>query len=206
MSRRYRFLPFRFERLGNQVLLVNDVGEYHFLDGRTFELLVQRQIEPCCREYLDLKSKSIIWDSQLPGVVDLLATKYRTKKQFLYNFTSLHMFVVTRRCNQKCLYCHASSIESQGEGFFDMDPLTAGKCVDLALKSTAIGGESLYYSAHWEEFGSRPVALPGSSTSKSRGGMCGSPTTRWSFSAFPITSWRLARTSVAPGLCIGDNY
>jgi hypothetical protein len=32
----------------------------------------------------------------------LLATKYRTKKAFLDGFTSLHIFVVSLRCEHSC--------------------------------------------------------------------------------------------------------
>ncbi len=135
MSQTYRFLPFRFERLADQVLLANDIGEYLFVNEPTFEALVRKQLDPTCQEYKDLKAKSLIWDGQLHHVIDLLATKFRTKKQFLYNFTSLHMFVLTRRCNQKCLYCHASSVGSDSAAFFDMDRATAKKCVDLAFMS-----------------------------------------------------------------------
>jgi uncharacterized protein len=135
MRQVYRFLPFRFTHIDDKMLLVNDVGEYLFLNEPTFDSLVRRQHDLDYQEYLNLKSRNMIYDGQLSHVAELLATKYRTKKQFLNNFTTLHMFVVTRRCNQKCLYCHASSVDSSEGSTFDMDSVTARKCVALALKS-----------------------------------------------------------------------
>ncbi|MDO8240998.1 MAG: His-Xaa-Ser system radical SAM maturase HxsB [Candidatus Moranbacteria bacterium] len=137
MSQSYRFLPFRFERVADRVLLVNDVGDFHFLPESSFDALIGRKISPESSEYLDLKSKNMIWDSHLSNVIDLLATKYRTKKQFLYDFTSLHMFVLTRRCNQRCAYCHASSVCVEDKDVLDMDVATARKCVELVFMSPA---------------------------------------------------------------------
>ncbi|MHC1743947.1 MAG: His-Xaa-Ser system radical SAM maturase HxsB [Syntrophobacteraceae bacterium] len=135
MKERYRFLPFRFERFADRTLLVNDVGEYIFLDEVVFADFVGRKLETDSSAYRSLKSRNLAWDNHLARVIDLLATKYRTKKQFLYDFSTLHMFVLTRRCNQRCAYCHASSVDSQSGSVFDMDRTTARKCVDMALAS-----------------------------------------------------------------------
>ena len=40
-------------------------------------------------------------DTAVTPVIDLLATKYRTKREFLKGFTGLHPVVVTLRCNQR---------------------------------------------------------------------------------------------------------
>lgn len=115
--------------------MVNEVGEYHFLPREAFSLFTTHKLPTDTSEFLDLKSKGFVYNGYLVQTVDWLATKYRTKKQFLYDFTALHMFVVTRRCNQKCTYCHASSLDEDAGPKHDMDFTTAKKCVEIALKT-----------------------------------------------------------------------
>lgn len=132
---RYGFLPFRFLRRGEETLLVNDVGEYCFLKSQAFDLFVKHELDTRSKEFRDLKARDFAYDGYLAQTIDLLATKYRTKKRFLYDFTSLHMFVVTRKCNQKCSYCHASSVQEEAGDVHDMDYATARKAVEIAFKS-----------------------------------------------------------------------
>ncbi len=89
--------------------MVNEVGEYLFLDRLDFDKLINYRLDLSSPLFLDLKGTHIITDTAIAPVINLLATKYRTKKEFLNSFTSLHMVVVTLRCNQSCRYCHASS-------------------------------------------------------------------------------------------------
>ncbi|MDO8282676.1 MAG: His-Xaa-Ser system radical SAM maturase HxsB [Thermodesulfovibrionia bacterium] len=131
----YKFLPFRFTRINDSVLLANDVGDYYFLKEKTFKQFVKKQIDINSQDYFDLQSKFMAYHEYLPETIDLLATRYRTKKRFLYDFTSLHMFVVTHRCNNKCSYCHASSDDESLSKEYDMNLETAKKCVNLAFQS-----------------------------------------------------------------------
>jgi uncharacterized protein len=132
----YSLLPFQFERrLNGQILLVNDVGEYHFLSDLDFQSFIDRSLPAQGDQFNNLKSKHFLYNGNLAKIIDLLAVKYRTKKRFLYEFTSLHMFVLSRRCNQHCSYCHASSINEASPKSFDMDSATARKAVDIAFGS-----------------------------------------------------------------------
>jgi His-Xaa-Ser system radical SAM maturase HxsB len=63
-------------------------------------------------------------------IVKRLAQKY----SFLSQGTSLHIMVVTLRCNQKCVYCHASSRPMSAKGM-DMSMETATKAVDFIFQS-----------------------------------------------------------------------
>lgn len=135
MSTAYHFLPFRFKRDGQNVLLVNDIGEFQFLEGTQFQDFVQKRLDTTSDIFLDLQSKHMAVIDQLSQTIDFLATAYRTKKRYLYDFTSLHMFVVTQRCNQQCTYCHASSVGDNDSAHYDMSAATGKKCVDVALQS-----------------------------------------------------------------------
>lgn len=135
MSTAYHFLPFRFNRNGQNVLLVNDIGEFQFLEENQFLSFIQKRMDTVSDVFLNLQSKHIAVIDQIAQTIDFLATAFRTKKRYLYDFTSLHMFVVTHRCNQQCTYCHASSVGDSDRSLHDMSIETGKKCVDIALKS-----------------------------------------------------------------------
>ncbi len=120
----------------NQRLLVNEVGEYLFLSDEDFSLFTNYSLSPNLRIYRDLKGKHFLSDSTstIPSQINLLATKYRTKKSYLRHFTSLHMVVVTLRCNQICNYCHASSKDVSVQNH-DMDVETARSVVEMIFES-----------------------------------------------------------------------
>ena len=85
-------------------------------------------------EYLNMESKHIVAGSNNSDVLNMLSIKYRTKKSFLYEFTSLHMVVPTLCCNSKCIYCQVSS-KDEHEGSYYMDKPTANKVVETIFKS-----------------------------------------------------------------------
>jgi len=130
----YRHLPFQFHRLNkNCVLITNLVGEYLFLSEEDFNKLILFGLENKSDLYFRLMAKHFIAEELSDSIIELLSIKYRTKKNFLTNFTALHMFVVTLRCNHQCVYCHASSKDLDDK--CDMNKETAKKAVDIALES-----------------------------------------------------------------------
>src|SRR5215471_1753225 len=84
----YSFLPFRFMRFdASRYVLVNEVGEFRFVDERTFRSFATKSLGADDPVYLDLKAKHFLSDETSSPLVDILATKYRTKKSFLRGFT-----------------------------------------------------------------------------------------------------------------------
>ncbi|MEW6214142.1 MAG: radical SAM protein, partial [Nitrospirota bacterium] len=120
----------------HKILLVNEAGEFLFLKTEEFEQLISFNLDLQGDIYKDLKAKHFLVDSEasLAPVIDLMATKYRTKKSFLKNFTSLHMVVVTLRCNHRCDYCHASS-KDMDDRQWDMNTETSRKVVEMIFQS-----------------------------------------------------------------------
>jgi uncharacterized protein len=135
MTSQYRFLPFFFERLDGHVLLTNDSGKFYFLDQKNFQRFINKELATNTELYFDLISNHFIYENNAIEIIKFLSTTVRTKKKHLYDFTSLHMLIVTQRCNQKCLYCHAASESQDAADIYDMDMATACKCVDIALLS-----------------------------------------------------------------------
>lgn len=130
----YQILPHRFERLENEIFISNEVGEHLYLPGEEFKLFVDHELQSESDSYKNLKSKQIISDNNLDDVLEMLATKYRTKKHFLTQFTSLHMIVVSLRCNSNCSYCQVSKKDIE-DLKFNMDKETAKKVVDKIFES-----------------------------------------------------------------------
>ncbi len=134
-SESYVILPFRFERIdGETVFLTNEVGECVFLSTNAFREFTHYSMNNTTEEFSDLKSKHMVADGHIGPVTEMLATKYRTKKRFLNEFTSLHMIVPTLRCNSRCIYCQASSKPPE-EKEYDMDKQTARKIVETIFVS-----------------------------------------------------------------------
>ena len=136
-SESYVILPFRFERIDNEtVFLTNEVGECVFLSTDAFREFTRYSMNKTTEEFSDLKSKHMVADGDIGPVTEMLATKYRTKKRFLNQFTSLHMVVPTLRCNSRCVYCQVLSKPSEEKGY-DMDKQTARKIVEMIFMSAS---------------------------------------------------------------------
>src|SRR5580704_15553211 len=80
----YRLLPFRFLRLDDDMeLLVNEAGEFLIAPIGTAQCLVKRQLTPGSDLYSTLKAKQFLADNGSSPLLDVLATKYRTKYSFI---------------------------------------------------------------------------------------------------------------------------
>lgn len=107
----YFLLPFRFIRLSAiKELLVNDLGDFLIVPLGTSEKISKQEIDSVSDLYMDLVAGHFISETQIPRLIDVMATKYRTRKSFLDGFTSLHIFVISLRCNHSCHYCQVSRV------------------------------------------------------------------------------------------------
>ena len=150
-NKKYRLLPFRYERIDGLVLLVNDVGEYHFLTEQQFDDFTHFKLDVEDDTFMDLKSKFLATDTEWHNIEAIVNTKHRTKKAFQNDGISLHMVVPTIRCNCQCLYCQVSSRPgNKASRQTDMSLSTAKRVVDVihespcpVLKIEFQGGEPL---------------------------------------------------------------
>jgi uncharacterized protein len=131
-----KMMPFQFAQRNNYFLLSNVVGEHVFLSATEFEFFVTEQYEKLSNEDREqLQSKHfLVRDNDLELTETLLATKLRSRKNYLEYFTSLHMVVLTLRCNCFCDYCHASSKDLNANNV-DMDLKTARAVLNCILQS-----------------------------------------------------------------------
>ncbi|MBP0624735.1 His-Xaa-Ser system radical SAM maturase HxsB [Cupriavidus consociatus] len=131
----YHLLPFRFEPLNaEEVVLTNAVGEFTFLSREKLDDLVGHRLKPTDSDYVALRSRHFISEEGDEASLELLALKTRTKFNKLANFTNLHLFVVSLRCDHSCQYCQVSR-QSEDKGAFDMTRETADKALGLVFQS-----------------------------------------------------------------------
>ena len=131
----YFFLPFRFARFNeSEYLLTNDVGEYIFLSNDNFGKFINKELDTKSALFQDIASKQIATTDRVEDVVNMLATKFRTKKSILRDFTSLHMVVPTLRCNSSCIYCQVAR-KNIDDHEADMTKQTAKKVIKSIFQS-----------------------------------------------------------------------
>lgn len=148
--RAYELLPFRFEELENGgLVLTNFVGEYVFVEREELTALVDKKLDPLSSIYSTLRARHFLKENNDKASIELLALKIRTKYSRLRNFTNLHLFVVSLRCDHSCQYCQVSR-QSENKAAFDMTEDTANKALELvfmspnpAIKIEFQGGEPL---------------------------------------------------------------
>ena len=131
----YQILPFHFARFNeSEYLLTNDVGEYIFLGNENFEKFINMELDTKSEVFQDLASKQIVTTDNVEDVVNMLATKFRTKKSILRDFTSLHMVVPTLRCNSSCIYCQVAR-KNMDDHEADMTKQTAKNVIKTIFQS-----------------------------------------------------------------------
>jgi His-Xaa-Ser system radical SAM maturase HxsB len=114
-------------------MVTNMVGEYLLLSSDEFaELSNGLPADSSLVRRLRAKHIIRIAGEQLP--LDLLALKLRTRYWRVQHFTSLHIFVVTLRCEHSCPYCQVSR-QSSDKNRFDMSEENAQRALELTFRS-----------------------------------------------------------------------
>lgn len=128
-------MPFQYRRLpGGKFLVTNPAGEFTTLSLEQFDNLLDGHFDSLGDIYGRLRGMQVLATGDAELEAEMLAVKLRTRKDYMSDFTSLHMVVVTQRCNFRCDYCHASSADT-GQSGWDMDLPTARAVVDMIFRS-----------------------------------------------------------------------
>lgn len=133
----YYLLPFRFHRLNqDKEILVNEIGDFLLVPTGTSEEIVTKTFSKAKNEdlYRDLVANFFISEEQIPPLLNVISARYRTKKSFLDYFTSLHIFVITLRCEHTCHYCQVSRV-SEDKNTFDMKRQHIDKGIEFMMRS-----------------------------------------------------------------------
>lgn len=146
----YQLLPLRFLRLDTgRYVLTNFAGEHVVVTDDELKALVEHRLQADGGISQTLEARHFLSRGGQTTQMELLAAQYRTRQSRLPDFTALHLFVVTLRCDHSCQYCQVSRV-SEDRQAFDMSTETADRAIDLMLQSPASqlkvefqGGESL---------------------------------------------------------------
>ncbi len=126
-----KLLPFRCRPIGGSVLMTTDFGDFAFVSEDEIQALYQGQLSPELED--KLTERGFIRDKVSEA---RLVQRVAGRRRFLRHGPNLSILVVTLRCNETCVYCHASRAEmTQTET--NMSRETAEKAVELALQSTS---------------------------------------------------------------------
>lgn len=131
--RKYTIMPINFKYFDGNILVTTDHGDHLWMSQADFDALLRGASTENIDLYHSLKSKQIL-STDIATSIDIAAAKIRSRKRFLYDFTSLHMLVTTVRCNQRCEYCQASCEEENAHNY-DMSVDIAEKIVDAIFMS-----------------------------------------------------------------------
>ncbi len=139
----------RFRRHGAGYLITNDFGRYAFLTETEFSALIEGTLDEAGPLYRRLCEEGFIRDRM---DFEKLAAIWRKRNLFLWQGPNLHVVVTTLRCNHRCLYCQANSVDMKSHEC-DMSLETAAKTVERIFETPSPtvtiefqGGEPL---ANW---------------------------------------------------------
>jgi uncharacterized protein len=147
---RYELLPFNFTSLDSgRFVASNLAGEHLILERTVLEDFIRHRLLKSSGAYRALKAKHFLLDQDSAVPIDLLTLKVRTKLSRISEFTGLHIFVVTLRCEHACPYCQVSR-QSNDRHAFDMSQETAERALEMVFRSPSPsikiefqGGESM---------------------------------------------------------------
>ena len=121
----------QWRRKGREIFVTNDFGYHIRLDEKDFNKWLEGKLDEKSRIYNQLFERGFIRE-QLN--FEDLASKWKKQNSFMFAGTGLHIFVLTLRCNEKCLYCQSGAVGGKTSGM-DMTWETAKKCVDIAFQT-----------------------------------------------------------------------
>lgn len=124
---------FRFRPVGDKVLITNPEGRYLLLTPDDFAAYARGQVPLDSALHQQLRAHNFLREG---FEVQQAADHVRARKSFVHAGPNLHMFVVTLRCNETCVYCHASRANMDAV-HTDMSRDTATAAVDLVMQSTS---------------------------------------------------------------------
>ena len=115
------------------VLLTNDFGEWVFVTYDTFQQLLNHTLTAQDTNHQLLSSKGFIFETAPEVYIEKYRDKLQTSKTYLFDATSLHIFVMTNECNARCVYCQAQSDCSHKKGMMTSD--IADAALDIMFRS-----------------------------------------------------------------------
>jgi uncharacterized protein len=124
--------PFNHRVVGDHVLITNREGSFLLLSPGEFRQFAEGTVAKGDPLYTRLAQKNFV-RAELD--VDRMVERIQARKTFIHYGPNLHIMVVTLRCNETCVYCHASRAD-MGATHTDMTLEIADKTVDTIFRTT----------------------------------------------------------------------
>lgn len=125
---------FNYKQVNDKYLLTNDIGRYVFLTKDQFYRFLMDKLESEEEITAALKENYFLYDTSDYDFVEEAGSAFRDYRRNLFQGAALHIFVLTKQCNQQCVYCQASTDLDKSTV---MSKDTARRAVDLALQAPA---------------------------------------------------------------------
>lgn len=106
----FAVIPFNSTLIRNRYLVSNILGGWDFLDKEEFKELNSLKVQKDTPLFKRLHKKGLIIDE---NNLNTLIGEYRNLNANLFSDTSLHIAVVTTRCNLSCRYCQTSLVKEE---------------------------------------------------------------------------------------------
>lgn len=125
---------FNYTQVKDKYLLTNDLGRYMFLTKNELLRLIMDRLDPEEELTLRLKEQYFLYEGSDYDFVEEAGAEFREYRRNLFQGAALHIFVLTKQCNQQCVYCQASTdLDQHARMSFE----TAERAVDIALQAPA---------------------------------------------------------------------
>ncbi|HZS36863.1 MAG TPA: His-Xaa-Ser system radical SAM maturase HxsB [Polyangia bacterium] len=123
---------FRYRAVGDKVVVTNTEGSFLVLTQPEFRAFAEGAVDPASPLHARLSERNFLRGG---FSVERAAERLRKRKEFTHYGPNLHIVVVTLRCNETCVYCHASRADMDAVQT-DMTPELAERTVDRILQTT----------------------------------------------------------------------
>ncbi|MEI8348843.1 MAG: His-Xaa-Ser system radical SAM maturase HxsB [Candidatus Omnitrophota bacterium] len=145
-DKNFTIIPFNRRPIKESYLVSNVLGGWDFLNEEEFRAFNSFNLDRDSSLFTRLHERGLVADERN---IESLIEGYRTLNAHLFSDTSLHIAVVTTRCNLQCTYCQSKSPQRK-----DMDIEVAARVLKylFEVRTTAVtlelqGGEPLL---NWE--------------------------------------------------------
>ncbi len=126
-------VPVRVRRFGEDVLLTNPWGDWVFVTQDQFATLERGALDSSSDLANTLTQRGFIRAAVDPSA---MAQRVSRKRNLGTGGPFLHVVIPTLRCNQTCVYCHASRT-NMADMASDMSVETADKVVEFIFQTTS---------------------------------------------------------------------
>jgi His-Xaa-Ser system radical SAM maturase HxsB len=126
-------MPFKHREVSGRVLITNLVGDFLLLSPDDFAAFARGDVARDTALYRSLAERHFI---RADADTRQIADRLRARKAFLNHGPNLHIVVVTLRCNETCVYCHASRADMNAT-HTDMTPEIADQTVKTIFATTS---------------------------------------------------------------------